>query len=949
MKLKFLQNCALAAFAAILGLCFISCPVSGPNDPPRLEIVTINDIPGVTPPATGEMPVTEITGTEQYTGTVAWTITGGDGSSHTGAFAASTAYTAIITLTARDGYTMLGVNGDFFNVTGADTVTNAANSGVAIADFPITGAVPPVKIDIAAIPGVTVPATGAVPVTTVNTDQYSGIISWSPAVPAGGVFAASTEYSALITLTAKSGYTLAGVEADFFSVADSTMVEGNAANAGVLTVSFPKTEAGTSLITITDTAIPGVTAPVTGAIPVTEFEAVQYTGTVSWSAGGVVHTGVFAASTVYDAAITILPKDGYTLLGVTAGFFTVAGSTVVTPNAADSGVLTITFQATGAAGPTTISIADIQGITAPVTGAMPATAITATTQYTGSVAWTVTSGGAAHSGAFAASTSYTATITLSPTTGFTLTGVAADYFTVAGANPVNNPVNSGEVTAVFPATGPAVDDTINIAAIPGVTAPVTGETPVTAITPTAQYTGTVEWTVTIGGAVHSGAFAASTSYTATITLSPTAGFTLTGVTADFFTVAGAPAGTTVNNAADSGTVIAVFPATVPAVINIPDIPGVTRPATGGSPVAVITATAQYTGTVEWTVTIGGAAHSGAFAASTSYTATITLAPTANYTLTGVAADYFRVAQATTVTNAAGSGVVTAVFPDTSAPAGGAPWTDTDPLTSAEITTVAALKVFFAHASVGENTLFGLNRSVSEITVYNAPRWAHENGLMHYLNVTINGLDHPAIVGYDMGPLNMYPETKMTVFESAMDDIVQNNVDIAFMKFCPLDIQGTINGYANEAAMFTAYSEMIARLKVKHPDVFFVHATLPLYRDGNNWQNPNREIFNGWLRDTYGELVFDVAAIESIRSDGTTAVGVTVANGHKVLADEWGRPNNIAATEFLYSLGGGASIGNTYGAAGNDGDTNHLNIDGQNRMGQSLVKFLAWVSDEYLQN
>jgi len=57
---------------------------------------------------------------------------------------------------------------------------------------------------------------------------------------------------------------------------------------------------------------------------------------------------------------------------------------------------------------------------------------------------------------FAASTVYTATIVLTPKTGWTLTGVAADSFTVAGATATNT-AGSGTVTAVFPATG-AVSD-----------------------------------------------------------------------------------------------------------------------------------------------------------------------------------------------------------------------------------------------------------------------------------------------------------------------------------------------------------------------------------------------------------------------------------------------------------------------------------------------------------
>ena len=55
-------------------------------------------------------------------------------------------------------------------------------------------------------------------------------------------------------------------------------------------------------------------------------------------------------------------------------------------------------------------------------------------------------------------TSYTATITLTAATDYTLTGVAANFFTVAGSTTDTNPVNSGVVTAVFPGVVYAVGE-----------------------------------------------------------------------------------------------------------------------------------------------------------------------------------------------------------------------------------------------------------------------------------------------------------------------------------------------------------------------------------------------------------------------------------------------------------------------------------------------------------
>ncbi len=99
--------------------------------------------------------------------------------------------------------------------------------------------------------------------------------------------------------------------------------------------------------------------------------------------------------------------------------------------------------------PATISLAALAGVAPPVTGEIPVSAISATAQYSGTVAWSPADN------PFREDTVYTATITLSPTAEYTLTGVAADFFTVAGTTAVNNIADSGVITAVFPKTGPA--------------------------------------------------------------------------------------------------------------------------------------------------------------------------------------------------------------------------------------------------------------------------------------------------------------------------------------------------------------------------------------------------------------------------------------------------------------------------------------------------------------
>ena len=126
----------------------------------------------------------------------------------------------------------------------------------------------------------------------------------------------------------------------------------------------------------------------------------------------------------------------------------VAGFTEITISAvtAPSRELTVAIFGLEEAERVTVTEPAIGGVTAPVVGETPVTAITEGKQFTGAVTWSP------KVSTFAASTVYTATITLTPKVGYKLDGVAANFFTVAGATSVSNGANSGVVTAVFPAT-----------------------------------------------------------------------------------------------------------------------------------------------------------------------------------------------------------------------------------------------------------------------------------------------------------------------------------------------------------------------------------------------------------------------------------------------------------------------------------------------------------------
>jgi hypothetical protein len=247
-------------------------PVGGPpnGDPggnPGGGSVTVTDLNlsnKVTAPVKGMAPVTTFSDTTQYTGTITWKDASDNNVS--GNFAVNTAYKAVVTLSAKSGYTFIGVAANSFTYNNA-AVTNAANSGTVTITFPATAAEDASTIvnnDLDLTGKVTAPVKGAAPVTTFSdTTQYTGTIAWQTegGGAVGETFGFETVYKAVLTLTAKDGYTFTGLGADSFTYTGATSVT-NAAGSGTVTIVFPATEAQAALsgtVTITGTVCVGGT------------------------------------------------------------------------------------------------------------------------------------------------------------------------------------------------------------------------------------------------------------------------------------------------------------------------------------------------------------------------------------------------------------------------------------------------------------------------------------------------------------------------------------------------------------------------------------------------------------------------------------------------------------------------------------------------------------------
>ena len=175
-----------------------------------------------------------------------------------------------------------------------------------------------------------------------------------------------------------------------------------------------------------------------GAVTKNDLGIYKLTGSMTWENAAIGGVGVsdvhFSDATHLTVTYTgTLPTGTYIVDTFGADVTDLAGNKLT-----DAGART--FNATGV-----IDTPSIAGVTAPVTDATPTSTITATDLYTATISW---------SGApvtFHPGTAYTATITITPKSGYTLTGVTSNYFTVADAIATNS-ANSGVISAVFPTT-----------------------------------------------------------------------------------------------------------------------------------------------------------------------------------------------------------------------------------------------------------------------------------------------------------------------------------------------------------------------------------------------------------------------------------------------------------------------------------------------------------------
>ena len=188
----------------------------------------------------------------------------------------------------------------------------------------------------------------------------------------------------------------------------------------------------------------------------------------------------------------------------------------------------------------------------------------------------------------------------------------------------------------------------------------------------------------------------------------------------------------------------------------------------------------------------------------------------------------------------------------------------------------------------------------------------------FLRLGVDGgfIDH-AFIGENEKPL-----LKIQDFDAKMRSGIGEQVDVAMMKLCYVDItSGTDVG-----ALFRRYGETIAALERDFPEVTFVHVTVPLMTEQRQlsklkgWltgrsrygpeENAARERLNALIRREYaGNHLFDLAAAESTAPDGTRSVGTYQGQPYYRLYEGYasdpghlnGHGARIAATAWLKAI------------------------------------------------
>ena len=219
--------------------------------------------------------------------------------------------------------------------------------------------------------------------------------------------------------------------------------------------------------------------------------------------------------------------------------------------------------------------------------------------------------------------------------------------------------------------------------------------------------------------------------------------------------------------------------------------------------------------------------------------------------------------------------------------------------------ISQKRIFFGHQSIGFNIMNGLARLND----------AHESLNLNIVETTdLTDQEGPVFAHAKLGK-NLDPKSKVDDFVRIMKTGLKDKVDIAFFKFCYVDLR-----YDTDLEpVLDYYKSAMDQLKKECPNVTFFHTTVPLNLKtpglkgfAKNFlgrdHNIKRSEYNRMLRNVYdAKELFDLERFVSTYPDGRREKG---GKNHYAIVPE-------------YSSSGG-----------------HLNEKGQDVIAVQLLDFLA---------
>jgi len=186
--------------------------------------------------------------------------------------------------------------------------------------------------------------------------------------------------------------------------------------------------------------------------------------------------------------------------------------------------------------------------------------------------------------------------------------------------------------------------------------------------------------------------------------------------------------------------------------------------------------------------------------------------------------------------------------------------------------LAQKKIYFGHQSVGNNIIDGIKDLMEEYPQINLK-----------IAETFDQADFElGIFAHSKVGENMDPISKISGFQSYINNGLGGKADKAFFKFCYIDI----NPQTHVEQLFAEYKNTMSQLRQDYPKTEFIHVTIPLKvvqtgprvwikkligrPIGGYDDNIKRNEFNDLLRQEYSEKepVFDLALAESTYTDGS---------------------------------------------------------------------------------